>query len=63
MYLHKLLTFQEEYIKEVETLTLSDVSHLDAGWYTCLYSNHLGYTYQSIWLTVTGTSVTNIVLF
>nr|XP_061801552.1 fibroblast growth factor receptor 4-like [Nerophis lumbriciformis] len=37
---------------EVEVLYLSKITMDDAGEYTCLAGNSIGYTYQSAWLTV-----------
>uniref|UniRef100_A0A7N8XPI3 Fibroblast growth factor receptor n=1 Tax=Mastacembelus armatus TaxID=205130 RepID=A0A7N8XPI3_9TELE len=38
--------------KELEVLFLTNVSFEDAGEYTCLAGNSIGYTYHSAWLTV-----------
>lgn len=38
--------------KELEVLFLSNVSFEDAGEYTCLAGNSIGYTFHSAWLTV-----------
>uniref|UniRef100_A0A3B4CGJ3 Fibroblast growth factor receptor n=1 Tax=Pygocentrus nattereri TaxID=42514 RepID=A0A3B4CGJ3_PYGNA len=38
--------------KELEVLLLTNVSYEDAGEYTCLAGNSIGYTYHSAWLTV-----------
>lgn len=39
-------------MSEVEVLYLSKVTMEDAGEYTCLAGNSIGYAYQSAWLTV-----------
>lgn len=38
--------------KELEVLFLPNVSFEDAGEYTCLAGNSIGYTFHSAWLTV-----------
>ncbi|XP_072533906.1 fibroblast growth factor receptor 3 isoform X1 [Salminus brasiliensis] len=38
--------------KELEVLFLTNVSYEDAGEYTCLAGNSIGYAYHSAWLTV-----------
>ncbi|KPP59333.1 hypothetical protein Z043_122754, partial [Scleropages formosus] len=38
--------------KELEILFLTNVSFEDAGEYTCLAGNSIGYTFHSAWLTV-----------
>lgn len=38
--------------KELEVLFLTNVSFEDAGEYTCLAGNSIGYAYHSAWLTV-----------
>lgn len=38
--------------KELEVLLLTNVSFEDAGEYTCLAGNSIGYSYHSAWLTV-----------
>ncbi|XP_035273874.1 fibroblast growth factor receptor 3 [Anguilla anguilla] len=38
--------------KELEILFLTNVSYEDAGEYTCLAGNSIGYAYHSAWLTV-----------
>ena len=38
--------------KELEVLLLPNVSFEDAGEYTCLAGNSIGYAYHSAWLTV-----------
>lgn len=38
--------------KELEVLVLTNVSFEDAGEYTCLAGNSIGYAYHSAWLTV-----------
>lgn len=38
--------------KELEVLFLTNVSFEDAGEYTCLAGNSIGYTHHSAWLTV-----------
>ncbi|KAL7380788.1 hypothetical protein ABVT39_024118 [Epinephelus coioides] len=38
--------------KELEVLSLTNVSFEDAGEYTCLAGNSIGYSYHSAWLTV-----------
>ncbi|KAJ7988828.1 hypothetical protein DPEC_G00313240 [Dallia pectoralis] len=38
--------------KELEILLLTNVSYEDAGEYTCLAGNSIGYAYHSAWLTV-----------
>lgn len=38
--------------KELEVLLLTNVSFEDAGEYTCLAGNSIGYAYHSAWLTV-----------
>uniref|UniRef100_A0A8B9RMM6 Fibroblast growth factor receptor n=1 Tax=Astyanax mexicanus TaxID=7994 RepID=A0A8B9RMM6_ASTMX len=44
--------------KELEVLFLTNVSYEDAGEYTCLAGNSIGYAYHSAWLTVIpGTAV------
>lgn len=46
-------------MSEVEVLYLSKVTMEDAGEYTCLAGNSIGYAYQSAWLTVlSGKNVT-----
>lgn len=39
-------------ISNPEVLYLTNVTHEDAGWYTCVASNSMGFKYQSAWLTV-----------
>lgn len=39
-------------MSEVEVLYLSNVTVDDAGEYTCLAGNSIGFAYQSAWLTV-----------
>lgn len=39
-------------MSEVEVLYLSKVTMEDAGEYTCLAGNSIGYAHQSAWLTV-----------
>ncbi len=35
-----------------EIFVLKNVTYDDAGWYTCLVGNYLGYNYRSAYLTV-----------
>lgn len=47
-------------MSEVEVLYLSKVTMEDAGEYTCLAGNSIGFAYQSAWLTViSGEEQTN----
>ena len=39
-------------MSEVEVLYLTNVTMEDAGEYTCLAGNSIGYSHQSAWLTV-----------
>ena len=39
-------------MSDVEVLYLSKVTLEDAGEYTCLAGNSIGFSYQSAWLTV-----------
>lgn len=39
-------------ISNPEVLYLQNVTYEDAGWYTCVASNSIGFKYQSAWLTV-----------
>lgn len=51
-------------MSEVEVLYLTKVTMEDAGEYTCLAGNSIGYSYQSAWLTVlSGTFITQIIVW
>uniref|UniRef100_A0A8C8G971 Fibroblast growth factor receptor n=1 Tax=Oncorhynchus tshawytscha TaxID=74940 RepID=A0A8C8G971_ONCTS len=49
---------------KVEVLYLTNVTMEDAGEYTCLAGNSIGYSYQSAWLTVlSGTFITQTIVW
>lgn len=54
-------------MSEVEVLYLTNVTMDDAGEYTCLAGNSIGFSHQSAWLTVLSgrltTDSTNIYIF
>uniref|UniRef100_A0A8C1RQH6 Fibroblast growth factor receptor n=1 Tax=Cyprinus carpio TaxID=7962 RepID=A0A8C1RQH6_CYPCA len=50
-------------MSEVEVLYLTNITMEDAGEYTCLAGNSIGFSHQSAWLTVLSAKYTDIIIY
>uniref|UniRef100_A0A8C2EW79 Fibroblast growth factor receptor n=1 Tax=Cyprinus carpio TaxID=7962 RepID=A0A8C2EW79_CYPCA len=62
-YVKIVKVFSNLNMSEVEVLYLTDITMEDAGEYTCLAGNSIGFSHQSAWLTVLSAKYTDIIIY